>query len=82
VIAIVGSTLFNALVNILPLNGITTGEVSNAYPNLFTPANYVFSIWGVIYTLLFVFMFYQLSISLGLVNAMLSIFRILDSYTC
>jgi benzodiazapine receptor len=63
VVAIVGSTVFNALVNILPLNGITTGEVSNAYPNLFTPANYVFSIWGVIYTLLFVFMFYQLRTS-------------------
>ncbi|MFW9846780.1 MAG: tryptophan-rich sensory protein [Candidatus Thorarchaeota archaeon] len=60
VVAIVGSIVFNALVNILPLNGVTTGEVSNAYPNLFTPANYVFSIWGVIYTLLFVFMFYQI----------------------
>jgi benzodiazapine receptor len=60
VVAILGSVIFNALVNILPLNGVTTGEVSNAYPNLFTPANYVFSIWGVIYTLLFVFMFYQI----------------------
>ncbi|MFW9910951.1 MAG: tryptophan-rich sensory protein [Candidatus Thorarchaeota archaeon] len=63
VVAVVGSTVFNALVNILPLNGITTAEVSNAYPNLFTPANYVFSIWGVIYTLLFVFMFYQIRTS-------------------
>lgn len=63
VVAVVGSIVFNALVNILPLNGVTTGEVSNAYPNLFTPANYVFSIWGVIYTLLFVFMFYQLRTS-------------------
>jgi benzodiazapine receptor len=63
VVAVVGSTMFNALVNIIPLNGITTGEVSNAYPNLFTPANYVFSIWGVIYTLLFVFMFYQIRTS-------------------
>ncbi|MHA2142419.1 MAG: tryptophan-rich sensory protein [Candidatus Thorarchaeota archaeon] len=63
VVAILGSITFNALVNILPLNGTTTGEVSNAYPNLFTPANYVFSIWGVIYTLLFVFMFYQIRTS-------------------
>jgi benzodiazapine receptor len=63
VVAVVGSTVFNALVNILPLNGTTTAEVSNAYPNLFTPANYVFSIWGVIYTLLFVFMFYQIRTS-------------------
>ncbi|MHA2377751.1 MAG: tryptophan-rich sensory protein [Candidatus Thorarchaeota archaeon] len=63
VVAILGSVIFNALVNILPLNGVTTGEVSGAYPNLFTPANYVFSIWGVIYTLLFVFMFYQIRAS-------------------
>ena len=60
VVAVLGSIIFNALVNILPLNDVTTGEVSSAYPNLFTPANYVFSIWGVIYTLLFVFMFYQI----------------------
>jgi len=60
VVAILGTVIFNALVNILPLNGVTSGEVSNAYPNLFTPANYVFSIWGVIYTLLFVFTFYQI----------------------
>ena len=63
VVAVVGSIVFNALVNILPLNGTTTGEVSNAYPNLFTPANYVFSIWGAIYTLLFIFMFYQIRTS-------------------
>ena len=59
VVAILGTLIFNALVNILPLNGVTSGEVSNAYPNLFTPANYVFSIWSVIYTLLLVFTFYQ-----------------------
>lgn len=29
---------FNALANALPLNGMTTGEVSDRYPNLFTPA--------------------------------------------
>lgn len=41
--------LTNALANILPLNQITTGEVSDAYANLFAPAGITFAIWGVIY---------------------------------
>ncbi len=49
----------NALANILPINGVTTGEVSDTFPSLFTPAGYVFSIWGLIYTLLLVFIVYQ-----------------------
>ena len=49
----------NALANILPINGQTTGELSDKYPSLFTPAGYVFSIWGLIYTLLAVFIIYQ-----------------------
>ena len=49
----------NALANILPINGVTTGEVSDTFPSLFTPAGYVFSIWGLIYTLLLVFVVYQ-----------------------
>ena len=44
--------IMNALANILPLNGITTGEVSDAYFNLFAPAGLTFAIWGVIYVLL------------------------------
>ncbi len=42
----------NALANIIPINGQTTGEISNRLNVLFTPAGYVFSIWGVIYILL------------------------------
>ena len=49
----------NALANILPINGVTTGEVSDLFPSLFTPAGYVFSIWGLIYLLLVVFVVYQ-----------------------
>jgi benzodiazapine receptor len=49
----------NALANILPINGVTTGEVSDSIPSLFTPAGYVFSIWGLIYALLIVFVIYQ-----------------------
>jgi benzodiazapine receptor len=42
------------------LNGImTSGEVSDLYPTLITPAGYTFSIWGIIYVLLLVFIVYQ-----------------------
>ena len=39
----------NTLANVLPIAGRTTGEISDAFPALVTPAGYVFSIWGVIY---------------------------------
>ena len=51
----------NILANALPINGKTTGELSDSYPNLFVPAGYVFAIWGVIYLLLLAFTFYQAS---------------------
>lgn len=54
-----GMVLVNALANILPINGITTGEVSDSYPDLFAPAGFTFSIWGVIYLLLAAFVIYQ-----------------------
>ena len=41
------------------LNGMTSGEISDLYPTLITPAGYTFSIWGLIYTLLLVFIVYQ-----------------------
>jgi hypothetical protein len=44
--------VMNYLANSLPLNGKTTGQLSDAYPNLFVPAGITFSIWGVIYLLL------------------------------
>ncbi|MFO7942075.1 MAG: tryptophan-rich sensory protein [Bacillota bacterium] len=54
-----GSYIFmialNAMATLLPLNGQSTAEVSAKYPTLFTPAGYVFSIWGLIYLLLGVF---------------------------
>lgn len=51
-IAYIGIIAMNSLANILPLNGQTTGDISNRLPVLFTPAGYVFSIWSVIYILL------------------------------
>jgi hypothetical protein len=50
-----GMIVMNYLANSLPLNGKTTGELSDAYPNLFVPAGITFSIWGVIYILLIAF---------------------------
>ncbi|WP_273852860.1 TspO/MBR family protein [Guptibacillus spartinae] len=51
-IAFIVVVTVNGLANALPLNGQTTGEISNRLNVLFTPAGYVFSIWGLIYLLL------------------------------
>lgn len=48
----------NALANILPINGIGTGAISDSYPNLFAPAGFTFAIWGLIYLLLLVMVVY------------------------
>lgn len=49
----------NAMAILLPINGISAKEISNLYPNLFTPAPYTFGIWSVIYLALGGFVFYQ-----------------------
>jgi len=41
------------------LGGKLTAEISDANPTLITPAGYVFSIWGVIYILLGIFVVFQ-----------------------
>ncbi|MBH0231496.1 tryptophan-rich sensory protein [Halobacillus yeomjeoni] len=55
--------IVNGLANVLPLNGKTTGGISNQLNVLFTPAGYVFSIWGLIYILLGVWVLRQLPLS-------------------
>ncbi len=52
----------NALANILPINGYNTGELSDMYFNLFTPIGLTFSIWGLIYLMLLLFVIYQLEL--------------------
>lgn len=47
-----GMVYVNYLANSLPINGKTTGQLSDAYPNLFVPSGITFSIWGIIYLLL------------------------------
>lgn len=55
-----GATIvMNYLSNTGMINGQTIGGVSGDYNNLFTPASYAFSIWGVIYLLLLGFVLYQ-----------------------
>jgi hypothetical protein len=59
-LAFIGTVAVNALANILPFNGITTGAVSDQYRNLFAPAGITFAIWGVIYLGLALFCVYQM----------------------
>lgn len=51
--------IVNALANTNVLNGMKTGEISDKYPTLITPAGYAFSIWSLIYLLLLGFIIYQ-----------------------
>ncbi len=50
--------IVNGMANGLPINGMTTGEISGMYPNLFVPAGLTFSIWGLIYLSLIGFCIY------------------------
>jgi hypothetical protein len=61
--AVIVVTLLTIAVNLmatrLPLNGLTTGDISDRFPTLFTPAGYVFAIWGVIYLGLLAYTVFQ-----------------------
>lgn len=59
VIALVGMVAINILANALPINGVTTGQISDSLPNLFTPIGFTFAIWGLIYILLAIFTVFQ-----------------------
>jgi hypothetical protein len=59
-VAFVAVVFVNGLAGSTTLIGSkTTAQVSDANPTLITPAGYVFSIWGVIYVLLGVFVVFQ-----------------------
>lgn len=57
-VALLAVLTVNVLANALPINGLNTGEVSDLYPSLFTPAGITFSIWSVIYLSLIGFLVY------------------------
>ena len=63
--SLVAMVFVNYLAQMLPLNGMTPGEVSDSLPNLFAPAGLTFSIWGVIYVLLAAFAVFQFGFSKG-----------------
>jgi hypothetical protein len=58
-LAVIATIAINGLANALPLNGQTTGEISDRFQVYFVPAGYVFSIWGLIYVALVAFAVYQ-----------------------
>ena len=57
---VIATIVVNGLANALPINDQQTGEISDRFNVYFTPAGYVFSIWGLIYLGLVVFAIYQL----------------------
>jgi hypothetical protein len=59
-IGIIAVVVVNALAVTIPLGGKTTGQLSDQYPNLFVPSGLTFSIWGVIYILLAIYVIYGL----------------------
>jgi len=59
VLAAVATIAFNGIANALPLNNLTTGEISDRFQVYFVPAGYVFSIWGLIYLGIIAFAVYQ-----------------------
>lgn len=59
VLALLVTFVINSLAATLPLGGLTTGEISDLFPVYFTPADYVFRIWFVIYGALFFFIVFQ-----------------------
>lgn len=59
IVAFVFVLVTNSVSEAIPLNGQTSAQIANRLPIFFVPANYVFSIWGVIYALLIAFTIYQ-----------------------
>jgi len=67
-IAFIVMIAMNGLANALPIGGLTTGEVSELFDNLFVPAGRTFAIWGLIYLLLAIFVIAGLFSSAGSVR--------------
>ncbi len=59
IVTVISVIVVNILANALPIFGVNTGQVSDAYPNFFTPAGYVFAIWFIIYIQAIAFLIYQ-----------------------
>jgi translocator protein len=60
IIAFIAMLTLNFLSNSLPLNGKNPAQLSDQWPNFFVPAGLTFAIWGIIYTLLIVWIVVQI----------------------
>lgn len=58
-ISVIIVVAMNYISQALRFNNTTIGEVSDIYDNLFTPASYAFSIWGLIFISLFAYAIFQ-----------------------
>jgi len=59
IVSVLATLIVNFLANALPINGQTTGQVSDRFNVYFVPAGYVFSIWGLIYIGLIAYTIFQ-----------------------
>jgi benzodiazapine receptor len=59
VLVILVMITINILANVLPINGLNTGVISDQFKVYFVPAGYIFSIWGLIYIGLIAYAIYQ-----------------------
>ena len=60
IIAFALTVIVNSLAGSTTLiGGVNTAQISDSNPTLITPAGYVFSIWGIIYVLLGIFVIFQ-----------------------
>jgi hypothetical protein len=64
VVAVIATIVVNVLANVLPFNGVTTGELAARFDVLFAPAGYAFAIWTLIYVGLAAYAIYQVQPSL------------------
>ncbi|MDQ3799939.1 MAG: tryptophan-rich sensory protein [Acidobacteriota bacterium] len=59
ILATAGMIIINYLAGTGSINDTTPGDISGKYPTLITPADYAFSIWGLIYFGMILFSVYQ-----------------------
>jgi hypothetical protein len=59
ILSIIVTITINVLADVLAINGLNTGAISDSFHVFFVPAGYVFAIWGVIYIGLIAYGIYQ-----------------------
>jgi hypothetical protein len=58
-VTVMATLVVNVLADVLPINGLNTGAISDRFKVYFVPAGYVFAIWGLIYIGLIAFAIFQ-----------------------